>query len=127
MKNMGGLFINKVVHNFEDIATVRKNLATNRKVLRWRGNLLYWRGCPRLPNKAREQEFIGITFDETVKQRMCKSPANIIFSDSVLERRFIEKVVGKHTLVKYSIANDVQASTRFGLTAIAVYLAVSLG
>jgi hypothetical protein len=72
MKNMGGLFINKIIHDFKDIAT----------------------GV-----KAREQELVCITLNKTVKQRTCKSHANISLSDIVLERRLVEKVVNEHLVV----------------------------
>jgi hypothetical protein len=72
MKNMGSLLINKIIHDFKDIAT----------------------GV-----KAREQEFVCITFNKAVKQRARKSHTNIGFSDTVFECGLIEKVVNEHLVV----------------------------
>ena len=42
-----------------------------------------------------------MTLNETIKQGARKSHANVIFSDTMLERRLIENIVNEHTLLLY--------------------------
>jgi len=74
MKNINGMFINKVIHDFKDIA---------------------------LGVKARKQKFIVIPFNKTVKQGARKSHADIRFCDTMFECSLIEKVMNNHFYILY--------------------------
>ena len=71
MKNISGIFVNKVIHNFKYIAT----------------------GI-----KTGEKELVVKVFKEAVKQRACKSRTNINFSNVVFKCGLMEYIVDNHTL-----------------------------
>jgi len=70
MKNIGCIFIDKVVHYFDQIS---------------------------LGIKTCEQELIIIIFEQTIKQRMCESCTNISLSIVVFECGFMKNIVRKHS------------------------------
>ena len=72
MEYISSIFINKIIHNFKDVAT---------------------------SVKPREQEFVVIIFKKTIKQWSRKSHANIIFGNTMLERRLIEHIFSDHILI----------------------------
>ncbi|GMO50723.1 MAG: hypothetical protein Pg6C_14880 [Treponemataceae bacterium] len=69
MKNIRGLLVNQIIHDFKQIAA---------------------------SIKAREQKFVGISLHESVKPGPRKSHANISFAHLVFERGLMEQVSSEH-------------------------------